>query len=455
MSFPTGLSRPMAVLAWLAPALVVLAACSQTKVSAPSGPAQEPLPARAVAASEPAVAAPPREDRGPAEAPAGDGRAPSSGLRAGLLLPLSGPEAALGRSMLDAAQLALFETAGEGFTILPHDTRGTPRGAEAAARAAVDDGASILLGPVFADSVAAVAPIARDAGINVIAFSNDRSVAGRGTFLMGILPRQQISRVVRYARGQGIPRFAALVPDTAFGRRVARYFERSVRETGGTLVRVERVKDRAEDAAAAVRRLVMYDERRAALAKRRAAIEAAGRDVAAPMMAALENVEGLTDPGFDALLVALSGVRLAEVAARLPYYDVDTARIKVLGLSSWHTDALGREPALVGAWYAAPSIEALGDFETRYRRTFGAAPVPLANLAYDAAALAAALARAGAGPDFTLAALTDASGFMGAAGIFRFRESGESERGLSVFEIGAKAPREIGRAPETFEALVN
>ncbi len=456
----------MAVVAWLAPILVVLAACAPTNVSAPSGPAQEPRTVGTPTMTEPAVSSPSRPDRPSADAssgpvgdassgPIGDAGAASGQIRVGLLLPLSGPETALGRSLLNAAQLALFDATGDGFTILPHDTRGTPAGAEAAARAAIDGGALILLGPVFAASVAAVAPIARKAGINVIAFSNDRSVAERGTFLMGLLPRQQIHRVVRYARGQGILRFAALLPDSAFGRRVERYFERAVQEVGGVLARIERVGDRSEDATAAVRRLAKYDGRQAALLEQRAAIQAAGQDVTARMMVEMESIDGLTDLGFDALLVAVSGTRLAEIAALLPYYDIDTTRIKVLGLSSWHTDGLGRERPLVGAWYAAPSVEALGDFQTRYRSAFGTAPNPLANLAYDAAALVATLARRETGPDFNLAALTDASGFMGTTGVFRFRETGESERGLSVFEIGSGAPREISRAPEKFEVLVN
>ncbi len=421
--------RPMAVVAWLVPALVVFSACTQTRVSAPSGPAQEPPLARAPMTVKPAIPTPSRPYRSALDLPGGppgDAGAAPGPTRVGLLLPLSGPEAALGRSLLNAAQMALFDVAGDGFTVLPHDTRGTPEGAGRAARAAVEDGASILLGPVFSTSVAVVAPIARQAGINVIAFSNNRRVADRGTFLMGLLPRQQIRRVVRYARSQGLRRFAALVPDTAFGLQVERYFEQSIRETGGVVVRIERVGDLSENAAAAVRRLAKYGGRRAA-----------------------------TDLSFNALLVAVSVTRLKEVAALLPFYDIDTGRIKVLGLSSWQTDGLGREPPLVGAWYAAPSVKALGDFDTRYRATFGSAPDPLATLAYDAAALVAVLAHPKAGPDFTLAALTNASGFMGKTGIFRFRETGESERGLSVFEVGPDAAREISRAPETFEALVN
>src|SRR4051812_42545407 len=43
----------------------------------------------------------------------------------GLLLPLSGPNAALGRVLLDAATVAQFDIGDQGFVLLPRDTAGT------------------------------------------------------------------------------------------------------------------------------------------------------------------------------------------------------------------------------------------------------------------------------------------------------------------------------------------
>ena len=58
---------------------------------------------------------------------------------------------------------------------------------------------SLILGPLFAHSVRAVADEARPNGVNVISFSNDVSVAGGGVYVMGLAPRSQIQRVVGYA----------------------------------------------------------------------------------------------------------------------------------------------------------------------------------------------------------------------------------------------------------------
>ena len=115
------------------------------------------------------------------------------------MLPLSGRNAVIGKAMLKAAQLALFDFADPRFELLPLDTRGTATGAQRAAQNAIGDGARLILGPLLASSVRAVRPMARAANVPVIAFSNDSSVAGGGIYTMGFLPSSQVERVVRHA----------------------------------------------------------------------------------------------------------------------------------------------------------------------------------------------------------------------------------------------------------------
>jgi hypothetical protein len=124
-------------------------------------------------------------------------------VRVGLLLPLSGPAEALGRDMLDAAQMALFDVGDNKVVLLPRDTAGTPTGARRAAEQVIEEGAEVILGPLFAPAVAAVSPLAAQADIRVLAFSNDASVATDGTFLLGFRPEEQVRRVVDYALANG------------------------------------------------------------------------------------------------------------------------------------------------------------------------------------------------------------------------------------------------------------
>ncbi len=92
-------------------------------------------------------------------------------VRVGLLLPLSGPNAALGQTMMEASLLAIFDGANDKFVVLPRDTKGTPEGAKAAAQDAINSGARLLIGPVFGKSAKEVAPLAAEASINLISFT--------------------------------------------------------------------------------------------------------------------------------------------------------------------------------------------------------------------------------------------------------------------------------------------
>lgn len=399
------------------------------RVAAPSGP---------VAPQAPAVETPP----GPSLEAEGET------AKVGLLLPLSGPSAALGQALLNAAQLAVFDTSDERFTLLPRDTKGTAEGAATAARAVLDEGAKLILGPFFAAEVNAVAPVAHAAGVNVIAFSTDERVAGQGVFLIGFLVRTQVLRVVSYVHEKGINRFAALVPESPYGEVISRLLREAVAQVGGEIAVIASYDPAAKNASEVVRRLANYDSRHAALLAERKKLVAKGDDISRLALKRLQKQDTLGDVDFDAIMLPEGGDRLLALAPLLPYYDIDPGRVRLLGTGLWDDPSLGKEPALLGGWYAAPDPKGRADFAQRYARLFGPGKPPrLATLAYDATALAVALSHSGG---FSVQALTNPNGFAGLDGIFRFRADGLSERGLAVLEVQRDAQRIVSPAPTTF-----
>jgi len=369
------------------------------------------VPPAPAAAPPTAVAPTPAPVEGP-PVPAQSGK-----INVALLLPLSGANAAVGQAMLNAAQMALFDLADDRFELLTEDTQGTPAGAAQAAQAAIAGGAQLVLGPLLAAEVEAVKPIAQGARVPVIAFSTATQLAGQGTYLMGFTPDQEIARVAAYAHANGHDRFAVLAPRTPYGEVVAAAVQKACSANGSTLVRVEYYDASINDMAAAVRRFANE-----------------GRD-------------------FDALFLPEGGARLKALAPQLPYFNIDPAQVKFLGTGLWDEPGLGTEPALDGAWYAAPAPAPRAGFEKRYRELYNTAPPRLATLGYDAAALAAVLARSSQGADFSPAALTSPNGFAGIDGIFRLRPDGLVQRGLAVLEVRRGAGAVIDPAPQTFQSL--
>src|SRR3954465_1085448 len=176
---------------------------------------------------------------GPQERPAVAG---TGQVKVGLILPLSaaGNAGVAALSMKNAAEMALEEFKNPNIQLLIKDDAGSPQGASASAQQAVSEGAEIILGPLFAASVPAVAQVARPRGISVIAFSTDSSVAGRGVYLLSFLPESDVTRIVDYAAGIGKRSFAALVPDNAYGNVVEAAFKQAAARKGGRIVAFEK-----------------------------------------------------------------------------------------------------------------------------------------------------------------------------------------------------------------------
>jgi branched-chain amino acid transport system substrate-binding protein len=379
--------------------------------------------------------------------------ATSSTVRVALLVPLSGANEKLGKAMLNAAQLALFDFSDDRFELVIHDTHGTPEGAMEAARFAIGDGASMILGPLLGPSVTAISPMARAANVTVIGFSSDRTVTGNGIYTMGFFPETEVERVVEYARSRGSSRFAALAPSGQYGETVVDALRQSAYRLGGEVTRVQFYDPYADDFSLVVRELANYDSRRQALLNQRAELSEREDEIAVRALKRLEKLQTLGEPPFDALLLADGGERLLAIAALLPFYDVDPKKVRMLGTGQWDSPGLGSEPALSGGWHAGPPPDARAEFVQQYQKIYGVEPHRLSTLAYDATALAAVLARSESGPNFTTEALTIKSGFWGRDGIFRFLEDGSVERGLAVLQIEPRSIKVISPSPEAFSEL--
>ena len=412
-------------------------------------------------------------------------------IKVGLLLPLSGPAEAIGRDMLDAAQMALFDVGDNKLVLLPRDTAGTPAGARLAAQEVIQEGAEVILGPLLAADVAAVSPIAAQANIRVLAFSNDASVATDGTFLLGFRPEEQVRRVVAYALNSGAlartapappeqgaaapdaqlgavpnpaqpgpqrpsfdahpPRIAGLAPDDAYGATVLEALRRAVIEGGGELGETLVYPPGMGDPSPVVRRIAGYEQRSAALEAERARLGENDDPQAQQLLQALETRDSIGGPPFDAILLADGGDSLRSVAALLTFFDVDPATTRFLGTMRWQADPrVLAEGALQGAWFAAPAPDDLLAFENHFRSVFGRDPEQLAALAYDATALAVVVARDLGDRSFASGTLLNAQGFSGAAGLFRLRPDGLAQHGLAVLEVRGGSARVVDPPPATF-----
>ncbi|MEH2511475.1 ABC-type branched-subunit amino acid transport system substrate-binding protein [Nitrobacteraceae bacterium AZCC 1564] len=354
---------------------------------------------------------------GPAGPPQQPSALGSGNVKVGLLLPLSasGNAGVAAQSMRNAAELALAEFQNPNIQLLVKDDAGTAQGAQQGAQQALDEGAEIILGPLFGLSVPAAAQLARTRGVPMIAFSTDSSVAGRGVYLLSFLPESDVNRIVEYSAGTGKRSFAAFLPANAYGNVVEAAFKQAVARKGGRIVVFEKYSPGGQM-----------------------------QGTAATVAKGLANA--------DALLLADDGDVLVGVADALAASGANLKRLQLLGTGLWDNPRVFGNANLQGGFYAAPDPSGFRSFSGRYRNKYGQDPVRTATLAYDSVALVAALARTQGGQRFTPEVLTNPSGFAGIDGLFRFRSDGTNERGLAVMRAAAGGGQVVVASPKSFGA---
>ena len=347
-----------------------------------------------------------------AAAQAADGQ-----VRIALILPLTaqGNAGLAAQSMKNAAEMALAEFKVSNVQLLVKDDGGSPQGAQGAAQQAISEGAEIIVGPLFAQSVSAAGQVARSRNIPVIAFSTDASVAARGVYLLSFLPETDVRRIVSYAASRGKRSFAALMPDNAYGTVVEAAFQQEVARHGGRVVVLEKYPHDANRTAEAVRRVA----------------QAASQ--------------------IDSIFIPDSPDAVPQIAQALAANGVDIKRVQLLGTGLWGDDTrISSEKLLDGGWYPSPEQTGFRNFSGRYRARYGQDPVRTATLAYDAVALVAALVKTQGMQRFSEQVLTNPSGFAGIDGVFRFRPEGTNERGLAVLRVTPSGGQVINPAPKSF-----
>lgn len=342
----------------------------------------------------------------------------SGSVRIALIVPASanGNAGAIATGLKNAADLALREFKGADLQILVKDDRGTPEGARAAAGEAIQEGARLILGPLFAPSVSAAAGVARPAGVPVIAFSTDTSVAERGVYLLSFLPQSDVERIVSFAGMRGRHAIAALLPANGYGTVVEAALQKYASANNSRVITIQR-----------------YQLDRVSMQVQAEAI-----------LPVLQRKEA------DTLLLPDAGDAAPFLAQYLASKNIRQGDIQILGSGQWDDPRILAEPALRGAWYPGPDRAAYSAFAARYQAAFGAPPVRTASLGYDGVSLAAGLAARYGQQAFTAQTIANPNGFLGVDGAFRFLPDGINQRGLAVYEVGAGTVTQIDPAPRTF-----
>ncbi|HUS54092.1 MAG TPA: penicillin-binding protein activator [Thermohalobaculum sp.] len=345
---------------------------------------------------------------------------PNQRVIVALLVPLTAADAGAadaGNAVANAARMAAVDLSDPRMELRIFDTRGNPDSARALAQRAIGEGAKLILGPLFGANTGGVGQVAGAAGINVISFSTDSTVAGGPIFVSGFLPEAETKRIVGFAASQGLDRIAVFYPQSDYGNAALRGVEEAVVSNSARVV------------------------------------------VASGYPRTFQGIQETADPfvgaareaGANAVLLPDGGQGLRSAGAFVDYNGLDPARVKYLGLGQWNANSTLQEPALQGGWFPAPDPNRLDSFSRLYAARYGAQAPFIAVLGYDAVQVAGQLLadarRNRSLTPFGRAELTRVEGFQGALGPLRFEHNGLNKRALAILQVRERGFEILDPAP--------
>jgi ABC-type branched-subunit amino acid transport system substrate-binding protein len=337
-----------------------------------------------------------------------------------LLVPTSSQNAAeIAGSLEQAARMAVSDLEPVKIDLRVYDTAGRSDIAAQQAQTAVDQGAKIIIGPLFAEAANAAGLAVADEGVNVLSFSNSSAIAGGNVFVLGKTFDNTAERVVGYLARSGKQRAVIVYPDNLEGEAGRSALEKAAQYSSLKIAHSQAFEFSQEGVVAAIPLI-------------RAAVE-------------IEEADTI-------LLTSTTAGALGLLVQLLPEAGIDPAKVQYAGLARWDVPAQTLALSGVqGGLFALPDYARAQSFSTRYEATFSSKPHQLAGLAYDGVAAIGALVARGTNNALGAAALTQTAGFEGVDGIFRLRKDGTNERGLAIATIQDKQVVILDPAPAAFE----
>ena len=374
--------------------------------------------------------------------------------RIGVVLPVSGPYGAIGKSALAAIQLAVREE--PGLEIVVEDSAGDARlAARAVEKLVFSHHVGAVLGPVGSLESHSAALTAERLEVPLITFTAREGIADLGTFIFRhrVTRSAQARTVARYAVEQmGLTRFAVLYPRTEYGRSMMQAFWSTVEALGGEMRGAQSYPVRATDFGVPLKKLVgRYHLRARRKDPYWEKLNRKARDKAL-------HVPPIVD--FEALFIPDVGERARLVLPFLAYWDIEIKTQRDLNPRLFAPKYNGQAPQLVQilggsgfnnrrfAELAAPlshnSVfvdaflsegEDARSFVAAYEAATGRRADPLAAHAFDATRMVAKAMRDQPDRDSIRRRLLQLRDFDGVVGRSTITGNGEAQIDLRVLTI--------------------
>lgn len=329
-------------------------------------------------------------------------------VKIGLLIPLTGKNSFLGKSIYKSAEMALFESNTNNIELLPIDSGNTIETAVNAAISLEKKGVSVIIGPIFSSQAMAVRSAIK-AKIPLLSFTNDESIATNDLWVFGFSPRQEIVALFKEIRNHTIKNISIIMPNSVYGS-----------------IALENIMKESSLSNIQIKNIYKYSATSNSFSNLGLEIDKE------------EHSE------LDALLILAGGKQLREISSRAQFRGVSPKSTMYFGISSWNNDKILGEPSLLGGIFIAPEQSSFESFVSRYYKIYGTIPSEISGLSYDILSLCISGIKQSKNINEFISFLIKPSGFNGVFGYFSLKIDGKLKRKFVSYKVMERSFVKIG-----------
>ncbi len=355
-------------------------------------------------------------------------------VKIGLLVPLSGDNAEIGKQIVKATRLALKDINSDNLEIFPKDTQSDPTKTLRSAIELDKLGINLVIGPVFYENLIYLEEVKN---LTFLSFTNKTLNLPKNVISTGINSTSQLNTVKKFINQNEIKKTIFLIPNLNYDLEIKEGIKKSkIKIFKKYFYDIEPTKLTKQ-----IEKITNYEIRKQNLIDEITRLENSEDPNKEKKIKNLEKKYTIGNVNFDSVIIADFDESLKSVITSLLYTDVSPKDKYFVTFNQWFNDSLFKETASQPIYYPSINKKNLEEFKKKFNKKFNENPNHISLLSYDLVGLVYYLSLKNNIAEINKA-FNAQNSFKGKIGIFDIKDNKINHR-LNFYKIENGSLKEI------------
>jgi len=297
-------------------------------------------------------------------------------IKIGLLIPLSGKQSDIGKSIVRSVRLAINKIDNSNIQILLKDTENDPVKTLEAAKELRLEGVKVVIGPIFNNNIIYLDELKE---MIFLSLTNKNIKNSKNIISAGINASSQIKTIMKFKKINNINKTIFLIPNSDFKEEI----ENAISESKIKLKYTHIYETNPTELTKQIEEITMYKIRKQNVIDEIKRLENSNEQNKEGKINKLKKRDTLGGINFDSVIVSDFEESLKSVFTSLLYTDVSPQRIYYITLNQWFDESFLKEESLQPLYFPSINKENYDEFINNYKKIYNEYPNQLSFLSYD------------------------------------------------------------------------